>query len=85
MSTLYHSDAFQTWMRSVLAPEVGAITGEDIYAALIRIFEQLSQQGTVLALDFSKAFDCLDARVATAILQKYGWPRGCLRSSSWFG
>ena len=79
MSTLYHSDAFQMWMRSVLAPEVGAITGEDIYATLIRIFEQLSQKGMVLALDFSKAFDCLDARVTTAMLQKYGWPPGLLK------
>ena len=79
VSTLYHSDAFETWMRSVLAPEVGAITGEDIYATLIRIFEQLSQQGMVLALDFSKAFDCLDARVTTAMLQKYEWPPGLLK------
>ena len=36
----------------------------------------------VLALDFSKAFDCLDARVTTAMLQKYGWPPGLLFGSA---
>ena len=81
MSTLYHSDAFQVWGRSVLPPKFVLSRGQ----TLIRIFEQLSEQGMVLAIDFSKVFDCLDARVATAMFQKYGWPPGCLGSSSWFG
>ena len=65
VSTLYHSDAFQAWMRSVLMPEIAAINGEDLYVTLLRIFEQLAEQGMVLALDFTKAFDALDARNAS--------------------
>ena len=54
VATLYHSEAFQVWRRSVLVPEVTAISGEDLYITLGRIFEQASEQRLVLALDFTK-------------------------------
>ena len=85
VSTLYHSDAFQAWMRSVLMPEIAAINGEDLYVTLLRVFEQLAEQGMVLALDFTKAFDALDARVTIEMLRKLKWPPDLLRvfSSVW--
>ncbi|OLP87093.1 Retrovirus-related Pol polyprotein from type-1 retrotransposable element R2 [Symbiodinium microadriaticum] len=85
VSTLYHSDAIQTWMRSVLLPEIAAINGEDLYVTLLRVFEQLAEQGMVLALDFTKAFDALDARVTIEMLRKLKWPPDLLRvfSSVW--
>ena len=61
-------------MKDVLSPEIVALTWEDIYVTLIRLFEQLAEKGMVLALDYSKAFDCLDARATAALLRKYKWP-----------
>ena len=69
----------------MLMPEIAAINGEDLYVTLLRIFEQLAEQGMVLALDFTKAFDALDARVTIEMLRKLKWPPDLLRvfSSVW--
>ena len=85
VSTLYHSDAFQVGMRSVLTPEVCAITGEDIYATLIRISEQLSEQGMVLHLTFPRPLIVWMLGSRRPCCRSMGGPRGCLGSSSWFG
>ena len=72
-------------MRSVLTPEVCAITGEDIHATLIRISEQLSEQGAVLHLTFPRPFTVWMPGSRRPCCRSMGGLPGCLGSSSWFG
>ncbi|CAE7425932.1 unnamed protein product, partial [Symbiodinium microadriaticum] len=69
----------------LMGGSIAAINGEDLYVTLLRVFEQLAEQGMVLALDFTKAFDALDARVTIEMLRKLKWPPDLLRvfSSVW--
>ena len=55
-------------------PEVGAISGEDIYENLIQIFDDFEKNGFILTLDYGKAFDSVDTRLSCRLLLRHGWP-----------
>ena len=50
------------------------VNGKDLYVSLCNILEQFCERGNVLALDFTKAFDALDAEATAALLTKHRWP-----------
>lgn len=46
---------------------------DDIYTHLITTFQKFHEQGFLLALDYTKAFDCLDPKVTKELLLAFGW------------
>ena len=62
------------WLKQSLLPEVGAISGEDIYENLIQIFDDFDKNGFILTLDYGKAFDSVDTRLSCQLLLRHGWP-----------
>ena len=73
-STLCKKPDFRNWLRQVLRPEVAGLSHQDIYENLIEIFDNFHQHGYVLALDYTKAFDCINCRLSCEILTAHGWP-----------
>ena len=73
-STFCKSSHLRQWLQTVLLPEVGGISHEDIYSNLIEIFDHFTEHGYLLTLDYSKAFDCIDASLSHELLRAHGWP-----------
>lgn len=73
-STLCTNSDVRNWLQQTLLPSVGGITKQDIYQNLIEIHDAFHQQGYVLTLDYSKAFDCIDSSLSCQLLKKHGWP-----------
>ena len=65
---------FSPWLRSSLMHQVGGISGDDIYANIIKIFDKFHERGYLLTMNYSKAFDCLDSSLSCQLLQAHGWP-----------
>ena len=52
------STPLRHWLHSILIPEIGGISREDIYNNLIEVYDNFCTHGFILTLDYSKAFDC---------------------------
>jgi len=72
-STLCQSPAVQGWCKSTFPQEIAAMAKNDLYTHLIHMFQNFHDQGYLLALDYTKAFDCLDPNVTKELLLAFGW------------
>ena len=73
-STLCKNTDFRHWLKQVLIPEVAGLSHQDIYENLIEIFDNYHRHGYLLALDYTKAFDCINSRLSCEILTAHRWP-----------
>ena len=73
-SSICRSTSLRSWLRSVLLANVGGVSREDIYENIIEIFDNFHKHGFMLAMDYSKAFDCLDSNLSCSLLRAHGWP-----------
>ena len=78
-SALCRSTHMKRWLKRSLLPEVGAISGEDIYENLIQIFDDFDRNGYILTLDYGKAFDSIDTRLSCQLLLRHGWPASIVK------
>ena len=74
VSTLCQSKGLKAWLKTALHPSIGAVSNQDIFENLISIFDHFHQQGFLLTLDYSKAFDTISTDMSVSLLEKYGWP-----------
>ena len=74
VSTLCQSKGLKAWLKTALHPSTGAVANQDIFENLISIFDHFHQQGFLLTLDYSKAFDTISTDMSVSLLDKYGWP-----------
>ncbi|CAE7207010.1 unnamed protein product, partial [Symbiodinium sp. CCMP2592] len=84
-SAWYQSVDFKAWRSNNLTVDIGAITGEDICVTLSEVMHQFATKKHILTLDFTKAFDTLDAEVSIRLLQHLRWPPGvvAMLRSAW--
>jgi hypothetical protein len=74
VSTLCQSKGLNASLKTALHPSTGAVANQDIFENLISIFDHFHQQGFLLTLDYSKAFDTISTDMSVSLLDKYGWP-----------
>ena len=84
-SAWYQSADFKAWRSGNLTVDIGAITGEDICVTLAEVMHPFATKKHILTLDFTKAFDTLDADVSIRLLQHLRWPPGvvAMLRSAW--
>ena len=86
VSTLCQSKGLKAWLKTALHPSIGAVANQDIFENLISIFDHFHQQGFLLTLDYSKAFDTISILTCLSpfLISMVGLPT-LLASSMRFG